>query len=69
MLLAPLSLVSPFEYTALLWTAILGYIFWGEVPSENLLIGAIAIIGAGLVMTYRETLKKKQKLMVEGDAP
>ncbi len=62
MLVASLSLVSPFEYTGLLWTAILGFMFWEEVPSENMWVGAAAIITAGLVMTYRETVKKKQQI-------
>jgi len=66
MLLASLSLISPFEYSSLLWTAILGYVFWDEMPSENMWVGAIVIIGAGLVMTYREALHKRRATFDQG---
>lgn len=58
--LASLSLVGPIEYTALLWNVILGYFIWNEVPNDNIWIGSIFIISAGLVVAYREALHKKR---------
>jgi len=32
--LAPVSLIAPFEYTALLVAAVFGYAIWGQVPDR-----------------------------------
>ncbi len=60
---ASLTVVGPYEYTGLIWIALIGYIFWGEIPDNNIWIGAFFIIGAGLVVAYREArsaqIKKK----------
>lgn len=44
---APAAAVAPFEYTALIWTAAAGYLFWDEVPSERIWIGGVAIVVGG----------------------
>ena len=49
---APPSVVAPFEYTALLWAAALGFVVFGDVPSGRLWLGAAIIIGAGLYVMF-----------------
>jgi len=49
--LAPASAIAPYEYTALLWAAALGFVVFGDVPSASLWIGALIIIGAGSYVT------------------
>ena len=39
----PAPIMAPLEYTTLLWSFILGYIVWGNVP------GLLILLGAGLV--------------------
>lgn len=51
---APLSIVGPFEYTALIWTSLLGYFIWGDLPSVMMTTGATLIVGAGLLIAWRE---------------
>lgn len=34
------SMLAPLDYTALIWAAALGYLFWSEVPSLAVLAGA-----------------------------
>jgi drug/metabolite transporter (DMT)-like permease len=51
--LAPPSAIAPYEYTALLWAAVLGFLVFGDVPSASLWIGAVIIIGAGTYVTLR----------------
>ncbi len=53
---APVGLLAPFEYTALVWAALLGYFIWSDTPSNNVLIGAGIIISCGLYIVHRETL-------------
>jgi len=47
---APASLVAPLDYTALLWAFIIGYWFFGELPTADPCMSAPAIVaGSGLV--------------------
>lgn len=52
--LAPASLLAPFQYSAIVWASILGWIFWGDKPTPPILLGNIIIIGSGLFVLYRE---------------
>ncbi len=55
--LAPAAAIAPFEYTALLWATLLGYLVWGELPDSITLLGASIVIASGLYIIYRETRK------------
>jgi len=55
--LAPVATVSPFEYTALIWATILGYLLWQELPDKYTLLGTCIVIASGLYILYRETMK------------
>ena len=52
--LAPASLVAPFDYTSMLWAFVLGYVFFSEVPTVYVFIGAGVIAAAGLFVIWRE---------------
>lgn len=52
--LAPASVLAPFIYTQLVWTAALGYLVFGEVPNRWTLAGAAVVICSGLYLLYRE---------------
>lgn len=52
--IAPVNTVAPFEYTAVVWGALYGWLFWQELPAVNTWIGMAIIIGAGLYVLYRE---------------
>jgi drug/metabolite transporter (DMT)-like permease len=51
------SLIAPFEYTALIWSAILGYLLWNDIPDAYAIAGAVLIIGSGIYIIHRESLK------------
>lgn len=51
---ASASLVSPFNYTGLVWAMIFDLTIWGVVPSAVVFAGAALIIGASLYIAYRE---------------
>jgi len=36
---------------------LLGYLVWGDVPSVNIAIGMVLIVGAGIYIFYRERIK------------
>jgi drug/metabolite transporter (DMT)-like permease len=51
---APASLLAPFDYTAMLWAFVLGYLMFGEVPTVEVFIGAAIVTAAGLFVVWRE---------------
>lgn len=48
---APMSLLAPFEYSALVWASVYGYIFWGDVLGPVAIAGVAIIIAACLYIT------------------
>lgn len=46
---APASLLAPFSYSSLLWSAILGWALFGALPDIWTLAGAVVIVVSGLV--------------------
>lgn len=56
--LAPVSTLAPFEYTPLLWGAVLGFLIWVEVPAWTTLGGAAIVIVAGLYNLHRERVRR-----------
>ena len=52
--LAPAALVSPFNYTKLLWVTILGFVVFGDLPGANTLAGSALIVAGGLYVVHRE---------------
>ncbi len=42
------AVVSPFRYTSLLWSALLGYLIWGDVPGSWVWLGAAILIASGI---------------------
>ncbi|WRH61329.1 MAG: DMT family transporter [Fuscovulum sp.] len=53
------SVVTPFEYTGLLWSVIYGWIFWRDWPVLTDWIGIAIITGAGLYILWREARQKR----------
>jgi len=53
---APASVLAPFEYTAMVWAFVLGYVLFGEMPTSAVLLGAVIIAASGLFVIWREHL-------------
>ena len=51
---APLSLTASARYSVIIFGMILGYLLLGEVPSYNMIIGAIIISLSGLFVIKRQ---------------
>ncbi len=51
---APVALVMPMDYASLVWASLLGLLVFGQMPSQWTWIGAPVVIGAGLVILWRE---------------
>ncbi len=56
--LADASLVMPFDFTKLIWAALVGYIFFSEIPDIWTVAGGAVIIASVTYITYREAQTK-----------
>ena len=52
------SLLAPFDYTALVWATLLGFLIWGEVPSWAVVAGSAVLVASGLYILRRETVRR-----------
>lgn len=59
--LAPPVVVSPVEYTALIWAAIFDWMFWQLIPNGETLLGSMVIMASGVYILWREGLHGKVK--------
>jgi drug/metabolite transporter (DMT)-like permease len=51
---APLSVVAPFEYTALLWGIGIDRVVWQVLPSMRVCVGGGLVIASGLYLIWHE---------------
>ena len=56
--LAEASVVSPFNYTAILWGVLFDLAIWGVAPSPETIAGAAIITVSGLYLVHREGLRR-----------
>jgi len=60
------AVVSPFEYSILLWSSLSGWFFFNEIPNLKTLIGMILIVCCGIYIFIRE---KAQEQSITTDKP
>ncbi len=54
--LAPASLLAPLQYSLLLWAIVLGFVFFGDIPDIQIIMGSAIIVLAGLFIFHRKSL-------------
>lgn len=57
---ADASALAPFWYVQLFFASAIGYVFFGDVPTGAMLIGACLVIASGLLIVWRETALGKK---------
>ena len=62
---APASAVSPFYYMMLVWSLLIGFAVWGDLPTASLLIGSAVVVGSGLFRLWREARKAQPPADIE----
>lgn len=65
--LAPASVVVPYQYSTIFWAIILGFVFFGDIPSAAMLTGAGIIIAAGIYIFFHE--QAVAKTVASADLP
>ena len=51
---ADMSVVAPFEYTSLVFSIIIGFFAFGDVPTWQMIAGGLVVVGSGLFIIWRE---------------
>jgi drug/metabolite transporter (DMT)-like permease len=62
---APATAVSPFYYFLLVWSLILGFFVWGDIPTMSLLIGSGIVVVSGLFLLFHEVQRETATPPVE----
>ena len=58
---APAQRLAPLEYTALIWSALLGWLIFGEIPGWQLYVGAVIIIGACFLVAFEDRFTSRRE--------
>jgi drug/metabolite transporter (DMT)-like permease len=51
--MASVSLLAPLEYITIIWAVLFGWLFFHEIPTLMVYIGAAIVIASGLYITYK----------------
>ena len=51
--------VAPFEYSGILWTALIGLVVFDERPSPTMAAGVVVLVGSGLYILHREVIRRR----------
>lgn len=54
------SIVAPFEYTGIIWTALIGIVLFDEQPSPTMAAGVAILVASGLYILHREVVRRRE---------
>jgi drug/metabolite transporter (DMT)-like permease len=64
-----ISVVAPFRYLSLIFSALLGLIFFGEMPDFWTGVGSLIVIASGLYTFYRESKRPQATPLAQESEP
>ncbi|GEO98336.1 DMT family transporter [Methylobacterium haplocladii] len=56
----PANVLAPFIYTQILWSVLLGFLVFGDVPSGWTLLGSAIIVGSGLALLAQDAAHRRR---------
>lgn len=59
--MAPVAVLAPFDYVAIVYAMGYGWLFWSEVPTLWVWAGLPFIIGSGLYILHRERVRARER--------
>ncbi|MDR2268174.1 MAG: DMT family transporter [Holosporaceae bacterium] len=64
-----LSALAPFRYMEFLLSAVTAFLFFGEIPGVNVVVGALILIPSTLYLTYNENKKARKSHNKKASTP
>ena len=58
---APVAVLAPFEYSAMLWAVVAGYLVWNDLPTWWTGAGTTLIVLSGLYILHREIVVGRRR--------
>lgn len=58
---APASLLAPYDYSSMIFSIMLGYTMFGDLPTPVMLAGAALVIGGNVIVIWREQQLKLRR--------
>lgn len=55
------SVLAPISYSQLIWSVLLGYVVFANVPDAFTFVGAAVIIGSGIYAAHRERVETRRR--------
>jgi drug/metabolite transporter (DMT)-like permease len=66
---APVSVVAPFDYMALVYGFILAYLCFEEIPDAYLIVGGATVVASGIYIVHRETITARERRRQQAPSP
>lgn len=66
---ASVAAIMTMDYSALLWSALMGFALFGDLPGHSVWLGAPLIIGAGIIIARREQHLARKRAMEAAEYP
>ncbi len=63
---APVSIVLPMDYSALIWASLFGWLLFGALPGPSTWLGAPVIVASGLYIVWRERVRHQPIAIAAG---
>jgi len=60
-----IAYVVPYRYTSLLFSILLGYLFFAEIPDLYTIVGSLIVIAMGIFSLYRELVRARQAARIQ----
>ncbi len=58
--IAPANVIAPFEYTAMIWGVLYGWMIFADWPDQTAWTGIATIVSAGLIVLWLERRERRQ---------
>ena len=63
------SVISPFRYTGVVYALVLGFLVWGDVPNALTWTGIGLLVGSGMYVLHRESVRAREAQRSRESAP
>lgn len=56
---APPPVLAPFEYSAMIWAVVFGWLIWRDLPDQWIVVGGTVVVASGIYIVHREARARR----------